>query len=103
MRERRERHRRRAWPIRAASAVVGFALLVAAIAFFWFPEVGLPLAYAGLRVLALEFEWAERAHTWLEEQARRALAWWRRRTRAMKASILVVVTALVVWGTVALV
>jgi broad specificity phosphatase PhoE len=59
----RDRHLRRGRPVRILAvlgggfvAVVGCVLLVPA------PELGLPLLLVGLRVLALQYEWAARAY-----------------------------------------
>ncbi len=59
----RERHRERSVFARACVVVAGgtigaFAGLLAVIA----PEFGLPLLLLGLRLLALEFDWAARAY-----------------------------------------
>ncbi len=59
----RERHRERSVFVRAGVVVTGgavsvFAALLAVIA----PEFGVPLLLLGLRLLALEFDWAARAY-----------------------------------------
>lgn len=51
--------------VRVAVTAGGFLLLGLAVALFWFPELGLPLALIALRLLALEFDWAVTAQAWL--------------------------------------
>jgi hypothetical protein len=67
----RERHLERSVFARAGVVVAGgtisvFAALLTAIA----PEVGLPLLLLGLRLLALEFDWAARAYARVARLAR---------------------------------
>jgi hypothetical protein len=58
----RERHRERSIVARALTvAGGGFAGLVGALLVLPVPELGLPLLLMGLRLLALEYEWAARA------------------------------------------
>ena len=58
----RERHRERSILARTlAVAGGGFAGLVGALLVLPLPELGLPLLLTGLRLLALEYEWAARA------------------------------------------
>jgi hypothetical protein len=68
----RERHRERSVFARAGVVVAGgavsvFAGLLAVIA----PEFGLPFLLLGLRLLALEFDWAARAYARVARLARR--------------------------------
>lgn len=56
---------RRSLAVRIAASIAGFVLLAVAIVFFWIPELALPLALVALRLLALQFAWAERAQGWL--------------------------------------
>ncbi len=59
----RERHRERSALTRALTvAGGGLAGLVGALLVLPLPELGLPLLLVGLRVLALEYEWAARAY-----------------------------------------
>ena len=67
----RERHRERSVFVRAGVVVAGgavsvFAALLAVIA----PEFGVPLLLLGLRLLALEFDWAARAYARVAHVAR---------------------------------
>jgi hypothetical protein len=69
----RERHRERSGFVRAGVVVAGgtvsvFGGLLSVIA----PEFGLPLLLVGLRLLALEFDWAARAYARVARLARRA-------------------------------
>jgi hypothetical protein len=68
----RERHPERSVFVRIGVVVAGgtisaFAGLLAVIA----PEFGLPLLLLGLRLLALEFDWAARAYARVARLARR--------------------------------
>ncbi len=60
---RRERHRRRPLLVRVLAGAAGTVLFVVGAAFVLpLPEAGLPLLLAGIGLLALEFDWAVRAH-----------------------------------------
>jgi uncharacterized protein (TIGR02611 family) len=61
LRERRERHKRRPWLVRAAVAAGGLGALASGLAMLVLPGPGLPLVVVGLGLLALEFRWAEAA------------------------------------------
>ena len=70
--ERRERHRARSIFVRIGVVIAGGALsLVAALLSVIAPEFGLPLLLLGLRLLALEFDWAARLYTKVGKVARR--------------------------------
>jgi hypothetical protein len=59
----RARHRRRSRAARSFTVLGGGLVgLVGAAAVLPLPELGLPLLLVGLRVLALEYEWAARAY-----------------------------------------
>ncbi|HEU0245779.1 MAG TPA: hypothetical protein VFR38_01695 [Gaiellaceae bacterium] len=59
----RERHRERSILARTlAVAGGGLAGLMGAVLVLPVPELGLPLLLVGLRLLALEYEWATRAY-----------------------------------------
>ena len=59
----RERHRQRSRPARILTVLGGGLVgLVGAVLLVLFPELGLPLMLVGLRLLALEYEWAARAY-----------------------------------------
>jgi hypothetical protein len=58
---RRERHRQRPLPLRIAATLAGFLLLaLGGVRLLILPEVGLPVVFAALALLALEFDWAAR-------------------------------------------
>ena len=59
---RRERHARRSLAYRIAFAAAGFAVVAGGIVLSLplVPGPGIPLIAAGLAMLALEFDWAER-------------------------------------------
>jgi uncharacterized protein (TIGR02611 family) len=60
LRERRERHKRRPFHIRALVFLGGVAAVAGGVALLVLPGPGIPLLAAGLALLALEFEWADR-------------------------------------------
>lgn len=69
LREQRERHVRRAKPIRWLMVVAGFTVLLAGLAMLVLPGPALAVIPIGLFLLALEFQWAEQ---WLERSIRQA-------------------------------
>ena len=70
----REKHRGRSIFVRAGVVVAGGAVSVfAAPLSVVVPELGLPLLLFGLRLLALEFDWAARLYVRVEKFARRVL------------------------------
>jgi hypothetical protein len=85
----RERGRRRPPPARIALAVLGAALLVAAVPLMVvLPEGGIPALLLALRLLAVEADWAARAYAWIDWRARQAHAWFGRRSRAVRTAVL---------------
>lgn len=87
---------------RVAVAVVGTLLIVLAGLTGWLPGPGgIPLAIAGLAVLASEFEWAQRLLHPIEVRWKRFLRWSERKPTWMKvaggAGTLALVVA-VVWA-----
>jgi hypothetical protein len=63
LRAARERQRQRSLAARILTVLGGGLVgLVGAVLLLPLPELGLPLLLVGLRVLALEYEWAERAY-----------------------------------------
>ena len=59
----RERQRQRSRAARILTVLGGGLVgLLGAVLLLPLPELGLPLLLVGLRVLALEYEWAERAY-----------------------------------------
>jgi len=58
---RRERHHQRPLALRIGAALAGFLLLaLSTVLALVLPEVGLPVVFAALALLALEFDWAAR-------------------------------------------
>ena len=86
--------------VRALSVLAGLVLVVVALALFLLPEVALPIAVAGLGLLALEFEWAARALAWTLERWEASRRWWRGLSLVGKAAVVVVAVGLLVGGTV---
>jgi uncharacterized membrane protein len=78
----------------AVVAGVLFALAGAALCVI-FPEGGIPLLLIGLRLLALRFAWAAVAYARVRWWWVRFVAWWRSRSRALRWSIIIGVTAIV--------
>jgi uncharacterized protein (TIGR02611 family) len=102
LREARERHARRAKPIRWLYAAVGLTVLLAGLAMLVLPGPALAVIPIGLFILALEFEWAEE---WLErsvkqaDKAKRAAAETSRTTRILSAvAITLAVAGVVAWA-----
>jgi hypothetical protein len=66
----RERHRERSMFARGVIVIAGGAVGVFGGLLLIAPEFGLPLLLAGLRLLALEFDWAARAYARVAHLAR---------------------------------
>ena len=80
----RERHRGRSIFVRAGIVVGGGAISVlAAPLSVPAPELGLPLLLFGLRLLALEFDWAARLYVRVEKLARGVWSVFRRLVKSM--------------------
>jgi hypothetical protein len=93
--ERRARHQARPLAVRALVVVLAVALaLPAVILTVVFPEGGLPLLVIALRLLALEYDWAARALSWVIVQWERLRGWLARRSRT--AHLLMVVAAIAI-------
>ncbi len=67
----RAKHKSRAVPVRAATALGGFLVVALGILALPFPGPGWLIIFIGLAVLSLEFTWAGRALDWLLEQVAR--------------------------------
>ncbi|MBF6238342.1 hypothetical protein IU474_14885 [Nocardia otitidiscaviarum] len=79
-----------------AAALAGVALLVVA------PELGVPLLLVGLRLLAMQFVWAARAHAAVSAWFDKAMVWLAAKPRWLRRLILGGLIAVAV-GVVALV
>lgn len=93
----RARARGRSRALRACSAVVGallFALSVPLVAVL--PEVGVPALLVGLRLLAVEADWAAQAYASIDWRFGQARAWLGRQTSTTRAAIAVVLVLLAV-------
>ena len=97
----RERGRRRPWPVRLLVAVVGAALLVASVPLvIVLPEVGAPALLVGLRLLAVEADWAANAFAWIDWRFSQARDWFHRQawpTRVGVIAALILVAIALVW------
>ena len=97
----RERGRRRPWPVRLVLAVVGAALLVASVPLvILLPEVGIPALLVGLRLLAVEADWAAKAFAWIDWRFAQARDWFHRQAAPTRAAVIVgllVVAVALVW------
>ena len=84
---------------RFAVGLVGTLLVLAAIATGWLPGPGgIPLALAGLAVLASEFTWAERLLDRVKDALRTASDWTRRQPGWVQRMGAVLTLALVLAG-----
>ena len=97
----REEHRGRSIFVRAGVVVAGGAVSVFATPLSVLsPELGLPLLLFGLRLLALEFDWAARLYVRVEKRARKVLGFFKRLLRSMfksKRRIAITVVIMAVW------
>ena len=98
----RERGRARAMPIRVAVAVLGAALLLAAVPMIVaLPEFGIPALLVAFRLLAVEANWAARAYAWTDWRFSQLSQWFHRQSRLTRAVIVIgllaVAGALVWW------
>lgn len=94
----RERHRGRPILVRAGVVVAGGAVSVfAAPLSVVVPELGLPLLLFGLRLLALEFDWAARLYARVEKLARGAWGLLRRLLKSMFRSKRRIAVTVVLW------
>ncbi|MGI8539827.1 MAG: hypothetical protein ACR2N0_08625 [Rubrobacteraceae bacterium] len=94
--ERRERHRERSIFFRIGVVVAGGAVsLFAALLSILTPEFGLPLLLFGLRLLALEFDWAARLYTRVAKVAKKVAGSLRRLWPKSKVGVALVILALV--------
>jgi len=60
LRSQRDRHRRRAKPIRALYILAGFTILIAGVVMLLTPGPAFVVIPVGLALLSLEFRWAEK-------------------------------------------
>lgn len=97
----RERGRRRPWPLRVVLAIVGAALLVASVPLvILLPELGVPALLVGLRLLAVEADWAANAFAWIDWRFSQARDWFHRQSWPTRAAVivgLVVVAVALIW------
>lgn len=97
----REQHQKRSVFARAGVVVAGGAVSVFAAPLLLAPELGLPLLLFGLRLLALEFDWAARLYVRVEKLARKVLGGLKRLLGSIfksKRRIAVAVVIMAVWS-----
>ncbi len=96
----REKHRRRSIFVRAGVMVAGGAVSVFAVPLLLAPELGLPLLLFGLRLLALEFDWAVRLYVRVEKIGRRLFGLLRRLYKSMFKSKRRIAVTVLIWAVV---
>lgn len=98
----REEHQKRSIFARAGIVVAGGAVSIFATPLSLpAPELGLPLLLFGLRLLALEFDWAARLYVRIEKIARRVLGTLKRLLRSMFKSKRRIAVVVVMWAVMA--
>ncbi len=103
LRQRKQQQQRPVF-FRAAVVIVGGVVSVpAAPLSVVAPELGLPLLLFGLRLLALEFDWAARVYVRVEKLARRVLGGLKRLLRSKRGIALVAVVVVALAAVAALV
>jgi hypothetical protein len=99
---RRERGQARPTLVRVILVGIGAVLFVASVPLtVVFPEAGVPVLLIGLRLLAVEVDWAARAYVWTDWRFCQARDWLYRQPRwvhvAMGISFLMLGVAIVWW------
>lgn len=97
----RERGRANGIPIRAAVAVLGAVLLIAAVPMLVaLPEFGIPALLVAFRLLAVEADWAARAYAWTDWRFAQLAQWFHGQSPLARAVIvigLLVLAVALVW------
>lgn len=97
----RERGRRRSIPTRALLATLGALLMLGSLPLLVIlPEAGIPALLVGLRILAVEAQWAATAYAWIEWRFGQAHAWFHRQSLSVRAAVvagLLAVAAILIW------
>ena len=97
-----ETERQRPLAVRAVIVAGGFLLLAVGAALMVLPGPGIPVAAAGLGLLALEFTWARRLRDWLLARAARVAPAGRRNRIAVGVvsgvSAIGAFVAVTIWG-----
>lgn len=96
----REMHRERSMFVRAGVIVAGGAVSVFAVPLLFAPELGLPLLLFGLRLLALEFDWAVRLYVRVEKLGRRLFGLLKRLYKSMFKSKRRIAVTVLIWAVV---
>jgi hypothetical protein len=96
----REKHRGRSIFVRAGVMVAGGAVSAFAVPLLLAPELGLPLLLFGLRLLALEFDWAVRLYVRVEKLGRRLFGLLRRLYKSMFKSKRRIAVTVLIWAVV---
>ena len=80
--------------------IAGGAISVFAVPLLLAPELGLPLLLFGLRLLALEFDWAVRLYARVEKSARRLFGLLKRLYKSMFKSKRRIAVTVLIWAVV---
>ncbi len=96
----RERHQKRSIFARVGIVVAGGAVSIFAVPLLLAPELGLPLLLFGLRLLALEFDWAVRLYVRVEKIGRRLFGLLRRLYKSMFKSKRRIAVTVLIWAVV---
>ncbi len=98
----RAKHKSRAVPVRAATALGGFLVVALGILALPFPGPGWLIIFVGLAILSLEFSWAGRALDWLLVQVARMQRHLQHAPRgeriALALVVVLIVAAIVAWA-----
>lgn len=93
----RDRGRNRSALSRVAFAVLGGALLAASVPLvILLPEVGIPAMLVGLRLLAVEVDWAASAFAWIDWRYVQVRQWFHRQALPVRAAVILVLLAIAV-------
>ena len=83
--------------MRAVTAAAGLLIALAAVPLVVvLPELGIPALLLALRLLAVEFDWAARSYTWLVWRWEHVRAWYRSRSRSVRALVIVALLAVAI-------
>ena len=96
----RKKHRGRSIFVRIGIVIAGGAVGIFAVPLLLAPELGLPLLLFGLRLLALEFDWAVRLYVRVEKLGRRLFGLLKRLYKSMFKSKRRIAVTVLIWAVV---